>query len=244
MAEIQTSPGRRGQIYYSRNEPVEPLPEQGYFQPRRPRPQILRVGRPRYLDEAFAYTSKHRSLRRLLYGSVKRANTRESVKRIFRLSKIGSLLSDQQSWGNPPVETRTQEPSTASLASSTRRSSWGGSISEFTRASSPELNDMAQRPPLVEEIPTVSGNTVPTSISTISSNENEKPVASGNGVSVSISLAEPILFLQGFDPADFDDRNTTMLRGSLRLRVTKSAKIKTIYLKFKGRAETEWPEGM
>ena len=72
---------------------------------------------------------------------------------------------------------------------------------------------------------------------------DEKPVASGNGVSVSISLAEPVLFLQGFDQNDNSTRNTTMLRGSLHLKVTKSAKIKAITLKFSGKSETEWPEG-
>ena len=74
---------------------------------------------------------------------------------------------------------------------------------------------------------------------------DEKPLASGNGVSFSIALAEPVLFLQGFEHADVGEteRTTTMLRGSFHLRVTKSAKIKAINLNFRGRAETEWPEG-
>jgi hypothetical protein len=72
---------------------------------------------------------------------------------------------------------------------------------------------------------------------------DEKPVASGNGVSVSISLAEPVLFLQGFDQNELSSRNTAMLRGSLHLKVTKPSKIKVISLNFKGKAETEWPEG-
>lgn len=72
----------------------------------------------------------------------------------------------------------------------------------------------------------------------------EKPLASGNGVSLSIRLAEPVLFLQGFDQSELANQTTTMLRGSFHLRVTKSAKIKTVSLTFKGLAETEWPEGM
>jgi len=71
----------------------------------------------------------------------------------------------------------------------------------------------------------------------------EKIIASGNGVSLSIQLAEPVLFLQGFDTSELAQQSTTMLRGSFLLRVSKSAKIKTISLTFKGRAETEWPEG-
>jgi hypothetical protein len=71
----------------------------------------------------------------------------------------------------------------------------------------------------------------------------EKPIAVGNGVSLSIALAEPVLFLQGFDQSELGNQNTTMLRGSFHLRVSKPAKIKAISLTFRGRAETEWPEG-
>merc|ERR1711939_506973 len=38
--------------------------------------------------------------------------------------------------------------------------------------------------------------------------------------------------------------NTAMLRGSLHLRVAKSAKIKAVNLRFKGKAVTKWPEGI
>ncbi|KAG8631109.1 hypothetical protein KVT40_000249 [Elsinoe batatas] len=72
----------------------------------------------------------------------------------------------------------------------------------------------------------------------------QKPVATGTGVSVSINLAEPVLFLQGFDSHDMSLGNTAMLRGTLHLRVLKSAKIKAVTLKFKGRAITKWPEGI
>lgn len=74
--------------------------------------------------------------------------------------------------------------------------------------------------------------------------ENERPVASGNGVSVSVHLAEPVLFLQGFDNSEHAPGNTAMLRGSLHIRVQKAAKIKAVTLKFKGRAMTKWPEGI
>ncbi|RAL68562.1 hypothetical protein DID88_007287 [Monilinia fructigena] len=79
--------------------------------------------------------------------------------------------------------------------------------------------------------------------------ENEKPVASGNGVSVYIPFAEPIVYLTGLDH-DGTTRNSDspnsigILRGKVRLNVTKSAKIKAITLTFKGRARTEWPEGV
>jgi arrestin-related trafficking adapter 3/6 len=73
---------------------------------------------------------------------------------------------------------------------------------------------------------------------------DEKPVANANGVAVIISLAEPVLFLQGYDANDPTTHNTTMLRGSLLLRVTKQAKLKSISLNFRGKSETEWPEGI
>ncbi|KAH0559968.1 hypothetical protein GP486_003508, partial [Trichoglossum hirsutum] len=73
---------------------------------------------------------------------------------------------------------------------------------------------------------------------------NEKPIASANSVSVSISLAEPMLFLHGFDSSNISDRAPAMLRGSMVLRVTKSTKIKSIYLHFTGKSRTEWPEGI
>jgi hypothetical protein len=71
----------------------------------------------------------------------------------------------------------------------------------------------------------------------------DKPLASGSGVSLSINLAEPALFLQGFEQNDVTSGNTAMLRGTLHLRVSKAAKIKAVTLKFKGRATTKWPEG-
>jgi len=74
--------------------------------------------------------------------------------------------------------------------------------------------------------------------------EEEKPLASGNGVSVGVHLAEPVLFLQGFENSEAVPGNTAMLRGSLHVRVQKSAKIKAISLRFRGKAITKWPEGI
>jgi hypothetical protein len=76
----------------------------------------------------------------------------------------------------------------------------------------------------------------------------EKPVCAGSGVACYIVLAEPTIFLTGLDhDAAARDSHPThssaMLRGVLRLNVTKSAKIKSVTLKFTGRARTEWPEG-
>jgi len=82
------------------------------------------------------------------------------------------------------------------------------------------------------------------SISTSDLIPEERPIASSAGVSVGINLAEPVLFLQGFQEGENAQRSTAMLRGALHLKVTKTIKIKTISLKFKGTATTKWPEGM
>ncbi|RDA94502.1 hypothetical protein CP533_2736 [Ophiocordyceps camponoti-saundersi (nom. inval.)] len=78
--------------------------------------------------------------------------------------------------------------------------------------------------------------------------EVPKPVASGSGVSCSILLAEPNIFLSGFDhdhdPQRDSGGGTALLRGKLHLHVSKNVKIKAIQLKLLGRARTEWPEGI
>ena len=61
---------------------------------------------------------------------------------------------------------------------------------------------------------------------------------------VSLHLSEPVLFLSGFEPSEYTDRAPAILRGSLILKLLKPAKIKTVTLVFRGRARTEWPEGI
>lgn len=77
--------------------------------------------------------------------------------------------------------------------------------------------------------------------------EAEKPLASGNGVSVSIIPAEPVIFLTGLGhdgtTRDSGNSKSTLLRGRLQVNITKSVKIKAITLTFSGKAGTKWPEG-
>ncbi|CAJ2651610.1 unnamed protein product [Trifolium pratense] len=79
-------------------------------------------------------------------------------------------------------------------------------------------------------------------------NEEEKPLVSGNEVSCSILLAEPVIYLMGLDHdgtiRDTNGANVALLRGTLRLKVTKNAKLKAVNLKFSGKAKTLWPEGI
>lgn len=74
--------------------------------------------------------------------------------------------------------------------------------------------------------------------------EADKPVCGGNGVSVSIILAEPVIYLTGLDhDGTSRDPSTAILRGRLQLNITKSVKLKAVTLTFTGKARTEWPEG-
>jgi arrestin-related trafficking adapter 3/6 len=74
----------------------------------------------------------------------------------------------------------------------------------------------------------------------------DKPIASGAGISCSITLAEPHVYLHGFDQNSHErdtEHSAAMIRGKLVLDVTKCVKIKAVTLIFSGKARTEWPEG-
>ncbi|KAL1906626.1 hypothetical protein Sste5344_007637 [Sporothrix stenoceras] len=78
----------------------------------------------------------------------------------------------------------------------------------------------------------------------------EKPIAAAGGMSFDIELAEPHIFLYGFDhnasrnePRRGQD-TPAILRGKLRLNVTKNVKIRAITVKLQAKGRTEWPEGL
>ena len=76
----------------------------------------------------------------------------------------------------------------------------------------------------------------------------QKPVASSGGITCSILLAEPNVYLAGFDHhrsrRNSGPTGTALLRGKLQLAVSKNVKIKAVQLKLAGRTRTEWPEGI
>lgn len=73
---------------------------------------------------------------------------------------------------------------------------------------------------------------------------SESEVISSGSLSLSIVLAEEVLYLRGFSPAEWVDRAPSLLRGTLVVRAHKPVKVKAISLTFKGLARTEWPEGI
>lgn len=70
------------------------------------------------------------------------------------------------------------------------------------------------------------------------------PLTKTSTLQVFIQLAEPTIFLQGFGSTQWEGKPPAILRGSLILRVTKSTKLKSVNLTFKGTSKTEWPEGI
>lgn len=77
--------------------------------------------------------------------------------------------------------------------------------------------------------------------------ERIKRVASGSDLHCSIELVEPVLFQEAYDGGSSPSINfgqPVMLRGRLVLTVTRRAKIKTVELKFSGRARTQSPKGI
>ena len=69
------------------------------------------------------------------------------------------------------------------------------------------------------------------------------PLAQSSSLQLFIHLAEPVVFLQGFDPQR-TEYPSVVLRGCLVVRILKPTKLKSINLSFKGYSRTEWPEGI
>lgn len=184
----------------------------------------------------------------------RRGNTRRRLKSLIATSpdqypedplatartEVGARPRRPRSWLGKRRATLIEAESTQS----SNRSSWADSLASNMTATSTQI--MAPRPSsVISNNPNQSlGAGQQLNVPASARIPEEKPLASGNGVSVGISLAEPVLFLQGFEQAELAQRSTAMLRGSLHLKVTKPTKIKTVSLRFKGQATTKWPEGM
>ncbi|CAI6341261.1 unnamed protein product [Periconia digitata] len=237
----------RGRLGYIPDHLPDPSrARRGFFQGRGRRPHRIHIARVGPDPTLLRRQSSTKS-----YIVEKLAGPRDNAKRFLR-SFIDTHL-------NPPLQPddgSTPRSSTSSSRTSTvsppesRRWSWATSdmrSSSRNSTSGPMAPALvtASRPSLAETNRST-GRASSKSLmgSSIRNMGEEKPLASGNGISVGVSLTEPILYLQGFEQSDTSDRSTAMLRGTLNLRVTKSAKVKAITLKFRGKAVTKWPEGI
>lgn len=175
----------------------------------------------------------------------KLAGPRENAKRFLRSFIDSNSAPSSQQTTNRPSPRSSVSSARASIASpgDSRRWSWATGEMRSSPRNSVAMNG-GPRPTLVESHRS-SGRQSAKSLanSVVTKVPEEKPLASGNGINVTIQLTEPVLFLQGFEQSEHSERSTAMLRGTLHLRVTKPTKVKAITLKFRGKATTKWPEG-
>lgn len=241
IVEISTLRRRGRLFYYPPCQDRSPNQPNAFFRARIPQPSslcIISVG-----ADDLRQTPHDSS--KPSYLSRKLARSRENAKRFLRLSLNQSNFNapSLHPVALPPRQTleALSQPASGDMHGDAPRSS----MDRGRHRGNSGVGAMLHRPSLADDVRRSSMQSDRSDISTNASIPiaDEKPIASGNGVSISIALAEPVLFLQGFDQNDTTSRSTTMLRGSLHLKVTKQAKIKAISLNFKGKSETEWPEG-
>ncbi|KAF1991307.1 hypothetical protein K402DRAFT_410073 [Aulographum hederae CBS 113979] len=243
----------RGRLFYLPDIPSTAAltPSSGVFQGRSRRPHRIHISR--VAGEDILKPSRLRTSTAIFIGKL--AGSRENAKRFLR-----SIIASSQ---NPAFD-KPQSQITRSDTVGSRRSAASSRVEESSDLPTipPEMltvpgsrssvaiggpiSGMASRPHLADSIRTASTHSSSTTTSASSTVRvpSERPLATGNGINVSVALAEPVLFLQGFEQNDSSNRSTAMLRGSLHLNITKCTKIKAVTLKFKGRAVTKWPEGI
>lgn len=197
--------------------------------------------------------AKRRSLRSLPPGSEKVGRVLDKIFAVFSITPKSS-----------PAVSATATPQTQS-----RPSSFISFARRLSRIETTSVDQPVAEGPMIEalnmaadHIPRTSSSngmsrsnrnsimSVRSGKTTMSSSVSEvqKPVASGSGVTCSILLAEPNVFLDGFDHDHRSRRgalpSSALLRGKLQLNVSKNVKIKSVILKLVGKARTEWPEGI
>ncbi|KAK3110873.1 hypothetical protein LTR53_014399 [Teratosphaeriaceae sp. CCFEE 6253] len=268
MADVQRAmavPCASGLLYYHPSPTPRHTLEKPtkLFRPRRPAPGRITVKAVTgcTLEPLKAADPPSRRLPRL--RSFKLATSRDNARRFFK-SVIAAHPDEQpsqpnskrRSWTQPKRnESSGREPGSTGEADNMRGSNMRGQIGGPMNAhlNRPRLGSDARNRSVAstrsdrsgsQSSPRIESTVVDPNVVSSMDSQDGKPLASGNGVSMAIHLAEPVLFVQGFENTDSAPGNTAMLRGSLHLRVQKSAKIKAVTLRFKGRAVTKWPEGI
>ncbi|KAK5738202.1 hypothetical protein LTR17_006232 [Elasticomyces elasticus] len=259
-------PCARGYPYYRPTTPSRNAEKPStLFRPRRSAPGRITIravansdlGPPTKLIPSTA-----KGLHRL--RSFKLATTREGARRFLKsvisahptnTNETTQTNTKRRSW-SPPKRTDlgAQAPETVGVGADNMRSGTrgadGGPINahlyrpRFGSDARNRSNASGRSDNSAQASPRMEATVVDPNVFSAMDSQDEKPLASGNGVSMAIHLTEPVLFVQGFENSENSPGNTAMLRGNLRLHVTKSAKIKAVTLRFKGRAVTKWPEGI
>ncbi|PCG89849.1 Immunoglobulin E-set [Penicillium occitanis (nom. inval.)] len=166
---------------------------------------------------------------------------RESAKRFFRLRTLTTEETNNMSLSIPrPGRSRphseifvgADEERVAQFMAAQMRNSNSSNISLAGGVSRPISRDRSN-----SDDSNMSNGTMPTL-------RNERVVATGNGITVSIALAEPLVFLPGYDHSDPSTKRSAILRGHLHIKTTKSVKVKKVSICFRGQAQTDWPDGI
>lgn len=245
MAEYQLLPARQGRLRYRQADASKDPPHS---------PGLLTSIQPRY----------HRPSRIVVAQVNDPLATGNLKKKVWIYTKLAASRDNAFRFLRSVIATHSTQPKTedpTARATKARRERAEGEREQgqdmpgvdFLRGGAAHRNSQSHVPsPLARPAPIAAQrqdsvaselNLTPTSAGSSTTFPQEKALVSGNGVSVGVNLAEPLLFLQGYDQNDSTTRNTAMLRGSLHLKVQKSAKIKAVTLKFRGSAITKWPEG-
>ncbi|KAJ4362356.1 hypothetical protein N0V83_010449 [Neocucurbitaria cava] len=251
MTEYQSVYTVRGRLRYIPERHHDPSPtHRGIYQGRNRRAHRIHIAHVApdptlFRDQTLRTTSKS-------YFTEKLAGPRDNAKRFLRSFIDTHFTQNLDSADIPSPRSATSSnrnsvtslPERWSLAADEMRSGTRNPTGAVG-ANRGSITAQGMPRPSVAESHWSSGRTSAKSmITSVKTLPEEKPVASGGGVSVNIALTEPVLFLRGFEQAEHAERSTAMLRGSLVLKIAKPAKLKAITLKFRGKATTKWPEGI
>jgi hypothetical protein len=247
MTEYQSVYSDRGRLRYIPEHLYDASRQsRGIYQGRNRRPHRIHIAHVTPDPISFRREKKHTSSKS--YFTEKLAGPRENAKRYLR-SFIDTHFTPSPDTADIPTprsatssnrNSLASVPERVSLGSNDMRSSNRNSVGAVSALVTPGVS----RPSLTESHWSSGRASAKSMISSVKMLPEEKPVASGGGVNVNISLTEPVLFLRGFEQNENSERNTAMLRGALVLKISKPTKLKAITLKFRGKALTKWPEGI
>jgi len=247
MTDYQTVYSDRGRLRYIPDNLYDPSrARRGIYQGRNRRPHRIHIAHVG--ADPVCFRREKRQTTSKSYFTEKLAGPRESAKRYLR-SFIDTHFTPGQEATDipaPPSSTNSNRNSVASFpeALPPLASEMRSTPRNSTGAVSAMIAPGVPRPSLTESHWSSGRSSAKSMISSVKSMPEEKPVASGGGVNVNVSLTEPVLFLRGFEQNENAERSTAMLRGTLVLRISKPAKLKAITLKFRGKSVTKWPEGI
>lgn len=256
----------RGTIYYNPASPIQrpqlPIPP---FQPRERRPHSIHITR---FPPGFAFSEPAEPQpnpikpSRRFNTDIKKYTSRVGAKRllssllspfVFKTRDDTPVVIDARSISpeyvaspHPLRPRRSRTLDSYSFATTTVRPANRESMfmtDSISRAATANGLPQAYRPKSSSSptVSTYSHNPIPKKMDPC------KPICHGGGVSCYVQLTEPYVILTGFEH-DGRPRQTqnvlAMVRGVLKLEVTKSVRIRKVFMKFTGVCETQWPEGM